>query len=316
MKKFLLLVIIVLFIVLFPLASAFAQTAEHSGNSGDYLGMKPPGETPEVFAPGLISTGKSELMISFSRDGKLCTFFRASYDENISEMNYMFKTKKGWTRPAPIPHLDNKKDGYYILSPRGYKLYFASLRPLPGTTRKLKQRKLWEMDFTGKTWQKPRLVDFLTTTKNVIGHPSFTDDGTIYFYDESEKYGLDRADIFYARLIKGKYGPRQNPGSGINKDYDECDAFIDPKERYMLYAVKENPACLGDFDIFISYRNPDGTWSDGVSMGAKINTSGREIYPRVSPDGKYVFYASNKSGNWDIYWCSAAVIEKLKPAKQ
>ncbi|MCP5106502.1 MAG: hypothetical protein GY950_24165 [bacterium] len=312
MKKIMLFAVI----VFLPLTGISAQTPGLSKHSGEYLGMPPPGETPEVFAPGLISTAKMELMISFSRDGKLCTFFRATNDVNISEMNFMRRTEKGWTKPAPVPYLDNKHDGYYILAPQGYKLYFASLRPLPGTTAKLKQRKLWEMDFIDNAWQKPRLVDFLTTTKNYIGHPSFTDDGTVYFYDESEKYGLERADIFYSRFEKGKYGPVKNPGKGINKEYDECDGFIDPKERYMLYAVKENPACLGDFDIFISYRNPDGTWSDGVSMGAKINSRGREIYPRVSPDGKYIFYASNQGGNWDIYWCTAGVIEKLKPSKQ
>ncbi len=59
----------------------------------------------------------------------------------------------------------------------------------------------------------------------------------------------------------------------------------------------------------------DGTWREGVSMGAKINSEKREIYPRVSPDGKYIFYSSNKTGNWEIYWCTTKIIEKLKPAK-
>ncbi|MCP4220037.1 MAG: hypothetical protein GY765_35730 [bacterium] len=307
---------IILFVafVFLPLAGILAQTPEPAKQPVEYLGMTPPGETPEVFAPGLISGPKMELMISFSRDGKLCTFFRASENVNISEMNYMRRTAKGWSKPAPIPYLDNKLDGYYILAPRGYKMYFASLRPLPGTTTKLKKRKPWEMDFVDNAWQKPRLLDFLSHTNHIVGHPSFTDDGTIYFYDDLEIEGGTQADIFYARFKNGKFGPVQNPGKGINnKAYDECDGFIDPKERFLLYAVRGNPACLGDLDIFISYRKADGTWSKGISMGPKINSAAREIYPRVSPDGKYFFFGSNKSGNWDIYWCTADIIEKLKP---
>lgn len=41
---------------------------------GPYLGQKPPGDEPELFAPGLLSAGSSsELNISFSHDGlELC----------------------------------------------------------------------------------------------------------------------------------------------------------------------------------------------------------------------------------------------------
>ena len=40
----------------------------------DYFNQAPPGRQPEVFAPGLISTGNMEFYISFSHDGNLCLF--------------------------------------------------------------------------------------------------------------------------------------------------------------------------------------------------------------------------------------------------
>ncbi len=310
----------IFFSILFlPMFFLFAQTQEPSTYTGAYFGLKPPGEDPVVFAPGLISSDKMELMISFSGDGKLCTFNRSDGpggNENKPGLYFMLQKEKGWTKPAPVPYLKKRADAYYILGPRGYLLYFASNRPLPGTTEKLKQRKLWKMELTERTWGKPQMVELLATTKNFVGHPSLTYDGTVYFYDESPKYGLKKADIFFSRYKDGKYGPREDPGRGINKDYDECDAFVDPGERFILYAVKENPKCLGDFDIFISYKLSDGAWSDGVSLGNKINSKEREIYPRVSPDGKYIFYGSNKSGNWDIYWCGAEIIKKLRPKEK
>lgn len=280
----------------------------------DYFGQKPPGNRPEVFAPGLISTQQQELMISFSTDGKLCIFHRRPDKPSISEVQYMVRKKSGWTEPKGIPFIDNKNDGYYILSTGEKTLYFASKRPYPGTVEMKKERKLWKMTFQNQQWQKPQLIDFCKNTSNFIGHPSFTKDGTVYFYDASKTSGLDRADIFYSRFKNGKYGKIQNPGQGINTDADECDAFIDPDEKYMLLAVKDHADCLGDdFDIFISFKKSDSSWTQAVSLGETINSRSREIYPRITPDGKYILFSSNRAGNWDIYWVDAKVIEELKP---
>ena len=192
----------------------------------NYFDQRPPGNRPEVFAPGLISTQQQELMISFSADGNLCIFYRRSDDPSISKVQYLVREKSGWTEPKGVPFIDNKNDGYYILSANDNALYFSSLRPYPGTVEKRKEKKLWKMTFENQQWQKPRLIDLLKNTTNYIGHPSFTNDGTVYFYDASKTGGLDRADIFYSRFKNGEYGKIENPGSGINTNADECDAFI------------------------------------------------------------------------------------------
>jgi len=299
-------ILISLFLLSFINGELFSQNY-------DYFGQKPPGNRPEVFAPGLISTQQQELMISFSTDGKLCIFHRRPGDPSTSEVQYMVREKSGWTQPKGVPFIDNKNDGYYILSTGDKALYFASLRPYPGTVEKRKERKLWKMTFRNQQWQKPQLIDFLKNTSNFIGHPSFTNDGTVYFYDAS-KSGLDRADIFYSRYKNGRYGRIENPGPGINTNSDECDAFIDPDEKYILLAVKDHPDCLGDdFDIFISFKKADNTWTQAVNLSKTVNSKRREIYPRVSPDRKYIFFSSNRTGNWDIYWVDAKIIEELKP---
>ena len=45
--------------------------------TGDYLGQTPPGSTPVIFAPGIVSTaGKNEHTLSFSPDGTEMFFTR------------------------------------------------------------------------------------------------------------------------------------------------------------------------------------------------------------------------------------------------
>ena len=53
------------------------------------------------------------------------------------------------------------------------------------------------------------------------------------------------------------------------------------------------------------------------NMGSKINTSSFERFARVSPDGKYLFFGSNrnqteKQPGFDIFWIDAGLIEELK----
>ena len=52
-------------------------------------------------------------------------------------------------------------------------------------------------------------------------------------------------------------------------------------------------------------------------MGPKINSSFSERFSRVSPDGKYLFFGSNrnqteKQPGFDIFWIDAGIIEELK----
>ncbi len=51
------------------LFSVCAQYDDSNEITGPYLGQKPPGETPETFAPGLISHGYHEHCLTISPDG-------------------------------------------------------------------------------------------------------------------------------------------------------------------------------------------------------------------------------------------------------
>lgn len=54
-----------------------AQSSSVRTHKGEYFGQKPPGMTPEIFAPGFISTGKAELNSVFTPDGR--EFYFAIY---------------------------------------------------------------------------------------------------------------------------------------------------------------------------------------------------------------------------------------------
>ena len=74
----------------------------------------------------------------------------------------------------------------------------------------------------------------------------------------------------------------------------------------------DRPDGLGSGDLYISFREHDGSWMEPVNMGEPVNSSTLEYCPVVSPDGKYLFFTSRRRGNDDIYWVDAKIIDSYR----
>jgi len=81
--------------------------------------------------------------------------------------------------------------------------------------------------------------------------------------------------------------------------------FIAPDGSYLLFTAQDS--------LHISFRKEDGTWTDRINLGGAINASRVNGSPRVTVDGKYLFFVSAGSNRpWAIYWVSAAFIDRLR----
>jgi hypothetical protein len=70
---------------------------------------------------------------------------------------------------------------------------------------------------------------------------------------------------------------------------------------------------MGKGDLYISFKKGDGSWTTLKNMGKRINSEYTDYCPMLSPDGKYFFFTSTRTGHGDIYWVSVKIIEALKP---
>ncbi|MDX9955791.1 MAG: hypothetical protein RBT75_16940, partial [Anaerolineae bacterium] len=69
-------------------------------------------------------------------------------------------------------------------------------------------------------------------------------------------------------------------------------------------------------DLYIAFQDSTGKWSLPQNLGAKVNSEAEESTPTLSPDGKYLFFASNRGAGQrfpDLYWIEASFLQALNP---
>jgi hypothetical protein len=278
-----------------------------------YLGQEPPGMTPELFAPGFISTGDHDGLYGCLDDGQRCVFDRASAGAaDPVYLDYVTELRDGrWTIPQPVTFREQPSFDGLSLIPDPSTLLFASRRSADGRGESTRGHNIWMVKLEQEGFSRPRMFGApINSDQNDI-YPSFSKTGTIYFF--SNRGGdFTNEDIYRARLTAGEYSEVESLGSVINTTEDEIDPFIAPDESYLIYCSKTLEG-LGGYDLYVTFRDGSGSWTAPVNMGAGINSPGYDWIPRVTPDERYFFFNSDRSGNADVYWVDARVIETLRP---
>jgi len=283
---------------------------------GPYLGQNPPGLTPEVFAPGIISRKNyNEASFCAYMDGDSLFLFTRSSPGTSGQIYYpiqIMTVKDGaWTQPYLATFHNQPCDRSLSIIPDGKTLYFGSQRSINGRGKSSKGFNIWVVRRTAYGFSNPRMLDPPVNSADYDIYPSASKDGTLYFFSERSG-GFGGADIYRSRLVDGKYTSVENIGPPVNTENVEIDPFIAADESYLIYCSKTLGG-YGGHDLYIVFRKRDGSWSEPVNMGPEINSSAYDWIPYVTSDGKYFFFTSNRSGDYDIFWIDARIIENLRP---
>ena len=293
----------ILFSIIF-IFSGHAQQDDFPVLEGPYLGQKPPGIKPEVFAPGIVSATQGVFNAAFSPDGKEF-YFSVNEPGGRETMKFMMQENDRWAPPRPAPFVSPQNDCDPIFSFDGRRLYFISTRPKKDK-RESKDWDIWYVKRTNGDWSEPINIGPPVNSDVDEYYVSLTIDGTIYFAS-NRVGGLGSFDIYRSKFVGGHYAKPENLGAAINTKYLEHDPFIAPDESYILFTSVDRPGGFGTGDLYISTRRKDGTWTKAKNLGKDFNTSGYDFCPIVSPDGKYFFFTRRG----DIYWVSMETIQKL-----
>ena len=305
--------------------------------SGPYLGQTPPGMAAEIFAPGIISVGYNEVCISFTKDAK--EMFYSIAGEPQAVVLHLKEENGKWTKPE-VASFSGKYSSEFLISPDGNKIIIGDGSPLNGEGPPKSEWGIWIAERENSTWSKAfPLIGPLNTDEYSVSAPCISETGNIYMCSldfPGVKGG--GTDILVSKPVNGKYESLEILSEAINSDDWELDPYIAPDESYIIFS-SNRPGGFGKNDLYISFRNLNGTWTDAINMGDKVNSPDQEVHASVSLDGKYLFFCSSRftrqrysetpityeekieilngpyNGNENIYWVDAKVIEELRLEK-
>lgn len=302
MKDWLSPILIVTLAACAPVQSGGPGPAERAAGvpalSGSYLGQAPPGRTPQIFAPQVISFGFHEHGLTFSRDGTEAFFVTTDVGYSHYVIVRLVRRKGRWAAPEVAPFSGRDKDGIVRFSPDGRSLFFSSHRPRQGQTAPGVDSDIWMSERTVDGWTEPLNIGPPVNTEGVEAQPSVSSSGTLYYqadYDQETAY-----DLYTARVENGRFAIPEKLGPGINTDFNESAPFVSPDESYLVFQ-SNRPGGLGSMDLYVSFRLSDGSWGQPVNLGATINSPAAEFAASVSPDGQYIFFSSYRAPGADPY---------------
>jgi len=281
------------------------QKSDAPNTAETYLGQKPPSLTAEIFAPGIISiSGRSEHGISFSPNLDEVYFSANHKDEDPSIYHSKIENNK-WKPVQRLDFTEGKRVGemHPFISPKGDKIFFTAHNEFTLPEHK-ESVKIWTVNRLGNSWSTATQLD--SPINNGFG-----------FYSNQAKNG----DLYYTNVSKWKmyYAPNKNGKFpeivevGIESG---LHGFISPTLDYIVVNSRNRENAERKSDIYVYFKEKDGSWSKAINLGSEVNSNFGETCPSITPDGKYLFFSryNEEGGVPNFYWASTEVISKLKKA--
>jgi hypothetical protein len=265
-----------------------------------YFGQTPPGDIPQVFAPGLVSLpGRREATITFSPDGAT-VFFHIQFYPQPGTPYIMYSTYAGnhWTTPATIPFSVGRAAAEPFFAYNGTRVYMYA-------TNAVNHAGIADLSYSekqGAGWSNPVSMGNPPNSEAWQYHPCIVGDTSVYFSSNA-------GDVCRCQYDNGAYQARVILPVPVNHVGAQTwgDPFVAPDESYMILK-SIRPEGLGQNDLYITYRKSDATWTNPKNLGNVINTPGDEMAGDITPDGLYMTYGRGD----DLYWVSTGFIDSLR----
>jgi outer membrane protein OmpA-like peptidoglycan-associated protein len=140
---------------------------------------------------------------------------------------------------------------------------------------------------------------------------------------------VDGKKLFFTRRIEYDYRKPQEDlfsfsfddstliSLPFNTQFNEGAITVSPNERMCVYTACDRENSIGGCDLFIrNYSSADG-WSKEYNLGKNVNSKKWETQASFSPDGKYLYFISNREGGFgrDDIWRSEITAEGFLQAE-
>jgi hypothetical protein len=163
---------------------------------------------------------------------------------------------------------------------------------------------LYRCDRTVFGWTKPQVLGPPLSSPAAEWGFSIAADNSFYLAS-TRKGGRGSGDIWRIPFIDKSWSLAINMHA-INTRYSDGAPGVAPDESFLIFNFVR-PRSRRGADLYLSLRQPDGTWTAPRNLGPKVNSDYLDICPHISPDKKYLFFTrcngfDPRKYSADIYW--------------
>jgi len=169
-----------------------------------YLGLKPPDDTPKIFAPGIISTDTyNHASVTISPDGT--EIYWATDNDSIGHRVIWYSgfVNGKWSVKKIIDFTVDSDGDCPMLSPDGQRIYFLSNRLLEANPE-TRSKRIWSAGRSGSGWEEPQPLPPVINSEHLQWQVSVDNNLNIYFGSE-RKGTKGKDDIFFSEYKNGRY---------------------------------------------------------------------------------------------------------------
>jgi WD40-like Beta Propeller Repeat len=203
----------------------------------------------------------------------------------------------------------SSNDQHPALAPDGLSLYFASDRPGNVSGSLAKTLDIWvaHRSAPGSPWETPENLGKSINSIYTEFAPNLSFDGHWLYFSSERLGGCGMRDIYASYRTDlttdsgtGGWQTPVNMGCALNSaEYDDGPSYFkDPFTGLVtMYLTTQNrPDGLGDFDIWQSIQQSDGTWGAATNV-AELNSTSRDTRTAIRHDGLEMYLTSMRSGS-------------------
>ncbi|MDF9797455.1 OOP family OmpA-OmpF porin [Catalinimonas alkaloidigena] len=183
-----------------------------------------------------------------------------------------------------------------ILSPDGQTLYFVRQNHAENEGKSRDSGDIWSSQKQADgSWSEPKNERALNNQffNSIVG---FAEGGNkVYLvghYLDNDKKPMTQG-VSYARKEGGSWSkPKALKIPYFYTKSEHLSASLHSSGQIMVLTLQSYDT-KGAEDLYVLFRQGDGSWSEPKNLGSDINTPYQEMTPYLAPDGKTLFFASN-----------------------
>ncbi len=224
--------------------------------------------------------------------------FLETYTEKSIELQ---KQPKNTSDPVKLTgDINTPYDDYApVITADGSLLFYTSRRPSTNVSKYTETKDYGDDIFASKrdnngNWMGSVALPGPISSKDDEGAAGIAPDGQKVYYSLCRRPdGYGDCDIYSSVLNGTDWSKPMNLGREFNSPAWDGQPSIAPDGNSMYFSSRRPGSTDGSEDIYVSYRNTDGTWGLPINLGPTINTSYSERSPFIASDGVTLYFSSN-----------------------